>query len=134
MANLPQIQFENLYTQDPTGQKIWRYFLGEKTFTELQAVYSRMGKNGALATPHAAVTDKHPPALQTHTPVGERIDHIHHHPSYRELQRLSYGSEIVSLKYDSNFLKNYKNQRHLIGFSVAYYLRKQKRVSFAPSA
>jgi alkylation response protein AidB-like acyl-CoA dehydrogenase len=132
MANLPQIHFENLFAQDPTGQKIWNYLLSTKTFSELQPVYSRMGRNGALATEPAAASDRNPPQLRTHSSIGERIDHIDYHASYYELQKLSYGSEIVSLKYDVEFLKKYKSQRHLIGFSVAYYFAQTETGLFCP--
>ncbi len=132
MANLPQIHFENLFSQDPTGQKIWNYFLGAQTFSELQPVYSRMGKNGALATEPAAASDKNSPQLRTHNAIGERIDVVDYHASYYELQKLSYGSEIVSLKYNAEFLKKYKTQRHLIGFSVAYYFAQTETGLFCP--
>jgi acyl-CoA dehydrogenase len=132
MTNLPQIHFENLFSQDPTGQKIWNYLLGSKTFSELQSVYSRMGKNGALATEPAAASDKNPPQLRTHSSIGERIDQIDYHASYYELQKLSYGSEIISLKYDDQFLKKYRTQRHLIGFSVAYYFAQTETGLFCP--
>jgi acyl-CoA dehydrogenase len=132
MTNLPLIQFKNLFEVDPTGQKVWRHYLGEKTFLELTPRYSRMGKNGALATAHAALSDKNPPQLHTHNSIGERVDTIEYHPSYQELQKLSYGAEIVSLKYEPAFLKKYKNNRHLIGFSIAYYFAQTETGLFCP--
>lgn len=132
MANLPQIQFENLFEQDPTGQKIWVFLLGKPTFSDLKNVYSRMGKNGAVATAASALTDKYPPQIRTHNAVGDRIDKIDHHSAYYELQKLSYGSDIVSLKYDKNFLEKYKNHRHLIGFSIAYYFAQTETGLFCP--
>ncbi len=132
MPNLPSVEFENLFLQDPTGQKVWRSYLGESTYKELLPLYSRMGKNGALATPHSALTDKNPPQLRTFNSVGERIDHIDYHSSYYELQKLSYGAEIVSLKYDAKFLSQHKKNRHLIGFSIAYYFAQTETGLFCP--
>lgn len=132
MSHLPSVQFENLFAQDKTGKKIWSSLLGPSTFNELLPLYERMGKNAALATEHAALTDKHPPTLHTHSPQGERIDRIEHHPAYLELQKLSYGAEIVSLKYDPQFLALHKKNRHLIGFSVAYYFAQTETGLFCP--
>ncbi len=132
MNNLPRIEHANLFDVDPTGQKVWSYFLGATAFQSLFPRYQKMGKNGAEATPHSALTDKFPPTLKTFNSVGERIDQIDYHASYYELQKLSYGAEIVSLKYDPDFLKTHKKHRHLIGFSIAYYFAQTETGLFCP--
>lgn len=131
-TNLPQIQFENLFASDHTGKKIWNYFLGSQTFADVERLYTRMGENGAKATEFSAISDRFPPQLRTHSAVGERIDHIDYHPSYYELQKLSYGSEIISLKYQPEFLNKHKSNRHLIGFSIAYYFAQTETGLFCP--
>lgn len=131
MSNLPSVTFENLFELDPTGEKIWSHYLKDK-WTQLRPRYSKMGKNAALATHYSALSDKNPPTLFNYNAVGERIDRIEYHQSYYELQKLSYGSEIVSLKYDKKFLTKYKFQRHFIGFSIAYYFAQTETGLFCP--
>jgi acyl-CoA dehydrogenase len=132
MSELPLVQFENLFEQDPTGKKLWAYWLGSSTFKKFLPQFSRMGANAAIATPHSRLADRHPPVHVPFNAIGERIDRIDYHPSYLELQRLSYGNGIVGLKYDPEFLKDHVADRHLLGFAISYYFAQTETGLFCP--
>lgn len=131
-ALLPQVNFENLFTVDPFGQKLWAYHLGDKNFKKYQEAYQTMGKNAALATPHSDIADKQSPQLKSFNAIGETIDHIEFHPSYDKLRELSYGAGIVAQKYTGPLAEEDKPLRHLIGFSTGYYFAQTETGLFCP--
>jgi alkylation response protein AidB-like acyl-CoA dehydrogenase len=132
MGVLPAIEFENLFEQDPTGKKLWKYWLGAETFKKFTPRFSKMGANGARATSLSQLADRYPPRHTPFNSVGERIDRIEYHPAYLELQQLSYGEGIVALKYDGEFLKSHRKDRHLLGFAIASYFAQTETGLFCP--
>lgn len=130
--SLPHISFENLFEIDSFGHRLWRYWLGEDVFLKFRDRFSKMGESGAKATPLSQLADRFSPALNTFSPQGERIDQVSYHPAYRELKRLSYGQEIVSLKYNKDFLKNHRRHRHQLGFAIASYFAQTETGLFCP--
>lgn len=132
MSNLPAIEFTNLYNIDRFGQALWSYWLGEHRHKEFQQYFERFGKAGAEATPLSALADQNGPVLHTHNRVGERIDKIEYHPSYLELQKMSYGQGLLALKYDNEFLKKNKDCRHTLGFALGYYFAQTESGLFCP--
>jgi acyl-CoA dehydrogenase len=132
MNELPLIEFDNLFDLDSTGQKLWSYWLGPKVFEKHKARFSAMGMAGAKATAYSKIVDKTPPQLHNFNAIGERMDRIEYHPAYTELKRLSYGQEIVSLKYNKEFLKEHKGIRHELGFAIAYYFAQTEGSLFCP--
>ncbi|MBI2212489.1 MAG: acyl-CoA dehydrogenase family protein [Acidobacteria bacterium] len=70
--------------------------------------------------PLAAIADRESPRLVTHDPRGNRVDRIDYHPSYREMQRLAYGSGMVGMKYDETTLAAHPAAVQLTGFALGY--------------
>lgn len=132
MSTLPIIEFTNLYSSDPIGKKLWDYWLGAKKHKELRPHFEHFGKMAADATPHSAKADQEPPQLISHSKNGERIDKIEYHPSYLELQKMSYGQGLLSLKYDPLFLSQHKGCRHTLGFALGYYFAQTEPGLFCP--
>ncbi len=132
MSNLPLIEFHNLYSVDHFGQALWNYWLGEERHQNFKEYFERFGKAGADATPLSALADAYSPQLHTHNRVGERIDAIEYHPSYIELQKISYGQGLLALKYDAEFLKKNKDCRHTLGFALGYYFAQTESGLFCP--
>lgn len=131
MTPLPAINFNNLYSQDPFGQALWTYWLGDR-HREFQSHFEKFGKAGADATRHSAIADKITPVLHNFNKVGERVDQIEYHPSYFELQKMSYGQGLLALKYDADFLKKNKDCRHTLGFALGYYFAQTETGLFCP--
>ncbi len=130
--NIPIINFENLYLQDPLADSLWSYWLGEKNFKDLREHFVDMGRSGAQATPFSARADSLGPILKTHTPQGQRQDLVEYHPDYHQLEKLSYGAGIISRKYDPAFLKLYRPLRHLVGFGIGYYFAQTEIGLYCP--
>src|SRR2546429_1721521 len=59
-----------------------------------------MGAVAALdVAPLAAIADRESPRLVTHDERGNRVDRVDYHPAYREMERIAYGSGMLSMKY-----------------------------------
>jgi len=129
--NIPLLTFENLFEEDPVGEKFFEWWLGH-TFLENRKHFVLMGRAGALATPLAARADKESPRLQTHDALGERVNRVDYHPDYAELERLSYGGGIVAIKYEEAFLAKHRAHRQLIGYGAAYYFAQTEMGLFCP--
>ncbi len=130
-GNLPRIDFENLFLEDPVGEKFFEHWLGD-AYPENRKHFVAMGAHGARATPFSARADKQGPVLRTHDERGERVNRIVYHPDYEELKKLSFGEGIVALKYDRKFLERHRARRHLVGFGVAYYFAQTETGLFCP--
>lgn len=129
--DIPQTTFENLFEEDPVGEKFFEHWLGS-AFPDARRHLKLMGAKGAEATPFSARADKHSPVLQTHDAVGQRVNRVEYHPDYRELEKLSYGAGIVGIKYDARFLEKHRAQRHMVGFGGAYYFAQTELGLFCP--
>jgi len=132
MSPLPMIRFENLFETDKTGQKIWNHWFSSKTFEKFKSRFSAMGAASARATDFSSTVDEQTPVLHRFNAIGERIDRIEYHPSYQELKKLSYGQGIVSLKYNKEFLRDHRDERHRLGFAIAYYFAQTETGLFCP--
>jgi alkylation response protein AidB-like acyl-CoA dehydrogenase len=68
-----------------------------------------------VVAPLAAIADLESPRLVTHTPAGERINRVDYHPAYREMERIAYGSGMVTMKYAPAV-----RSAHTISFALGY--------------
>jgi acyl-CoA dehydrogenase len=77
-----------------------------------------MGETAArVVAPLAAVADREQPRLVTHDARGERISRVEYHPSYREMERIAYGSGMISMKYETH---EHSSESPFIGFALGY--------------
>jgi alkylation response protein AidB-like acyl-CoA dehydrogenase len=59
-----------------------------------------MGQRAATeVAPLAAIADRESPRLITHDERGNRINRVDYHPAYRQMERVAYGSGMLSMKY-----------------------------------
>ncbi len=129
--NIPLPAFDNLFTADPLADSLWSWVFGER-YSELRAHLSRMGRNAALAEPHAALADRHAPTLLTHDSRGEAAAEVEFHASYRQLEGLSYGAGIVRVKYDPATTPEVRAFRHRLGFAGGYYFAQSESGLYCP--
>ena len=129
--NIPTSDFDNLFEEDPVGEKFFEWWLGP-AFLENRRHFLRMGEISAKVAPLSARADKKTPELLTHDVTGERVNRVSFHPDYLELQRLSYGEGIVALKYEPSFLERFRPHRHAIGYAIAYYFAQTETGLFCP--
>lgn len=132
MPAIPIPVFENLFFEDPVGEKYWRHWLGEERFQSFRAHFMAMGESGAQATPLSDRADHHGPVLKTYDPSGERIDAVEFHPDYHALEQLAYGRGIIACKYDADALQNHRDIRHLVGFGAGYYFAQSECGLYCP--
>ncbi len=132
ISNIPDIQFENLFLEDPLAEMFWSYWLGKKEFQELRSAFLDMGKRAAEATPLSARADRFPPFLKTHNAKGDRTSAVEYHPDFKKLQELAYGGGIISRKYDPDFLKDFRSIRHLANFAIGYYFAQSEMSLYCP--
>src|SRR5579859_4735516 len=130
-SNIPAVSFENLFLEDPVGEKLFEWWLGGH-FLDTRKLFLAMGERGAKATPLSRRADRITPVLETHDPTGERINRVVFHPDYVALQELSYGGGIVAIKYDPAFLEKHREVRHRVGFGVGYYFAQTEMGLFCP--
>src|SRR5438094_834225 len=65
-----------------------------------QPSVSYWGASAALnVAPLAAIADRESPRLVMHDERGNRVDRVDYHPAYREMERIAYGSGMLSMKY-----------------------------------
>ncbi len=129
--NIPQPAFDNLFQEDPVGERFFEWWLGP-AFTENRRHFVSMGERAARAAPLSQRADKETPVLHTHDATGERVNRVAYHPDYHALEDLAYGGGILSLKYDEAFLAKHRKNRHTIGFGIAYYFAQTELGLFCP--
>lgn len=127
--NFPIIEFENLFLADDFGQKFFKFKLGTQNFEKYHAHFLKMGSAGAQATPFSRLADVNGPKLIKKS--GE-ADQVVYHSSHTELERLSYGQGIISVKYKSPLIDQDQNIRHQIGFSAGLYFAMTDSGLFCP--
>lgn len=86
----------------------------------------RMGRDAAeTIAPLAAIADRESPKL---------VDgNIEYHPSYREMERIAYGSQFIALKYDPAVVAEYPAQVQKIGFALGYLFGQAEAGLFCPA-
>lgn len=129
--NIPAVAFDNLFHADPFGQALFAHWAGEH-FAALRPHFERLGRAGAQATPLSAVADRQGPRLETHDARGNRVDRVVYHPAYHQLEEMSYGAGIVSLKFDPAFLARHRARRHLAGFGAGFYFAQTEMGLYCP--
>lgn len=130
--NIPTPSFANLFVADPLADRLWRRWIGEDRYPIVRGHLYRLGHSGAEAGELAAIADRNPPTLRTHDLRGEPCSQVDYHPAYRRLEELSYGAEIVSLKYNKDFLAAHREVRHLVGFGGGYYFAQSEAGLYCP--
>jgi len=61
---------------------------------------AEMGERAAReVAPLAQIADRESPRLVTHDARGNRINRVDYHPSYREMERIAYGSGMITVNY-----------------------------------
>jgi alkylation response protein AidB-like acyl-CoA dehydrogenase len=75
-----------------------------------------MGERAAReVAPLAQIADRESPRLVTHDAQGNRINRVDYHPSYREMERIAYGSGMITVNYTDP-----QPQSRTFGFALGY--------------
>src|ERR1051326_5348298 len=92
--------------------------LGDDAWRWAEPQLASMGERAAIdVAPLAQIADRNTPQLVTHDPRGNRINRIDYHPSYREMQKVAYGSGMIAMKYASH---DHSADAPFVGFALGY--------------
>lgn len=76
-----------------------------------------MGARAAAeVAPLAAIADRESPRLVNYDARGERVDRVEFHPAYREMERMAYGSGMITIKYGPSP----RDGSNLLSFALGY--------------
>jgi hypothetical protein len=114
----PDISF---WDASPTLRELVERKLSAGEFAWAEPQLREMGELAArVVAPLAAVADRVWPRLVTRTPAGEPVNRVDYHPSYRETERIAYGSGMVAMKYEPATLAAHAPSIHLVTFALGY--------------
>lgn len=115
---IPDPPAENYWDACPDFRALCRRKLSESAFSWAEPQLSAMGEQAArVVAPLAAIADREQPRLVTHDPRGERVSRVEYHPAYREMERIAYGSGMISMKYRTH---DHSREAPFIGFALGY--------------
>src|SRR4051794_35868592 len=97
-----------MFIPDPPNVSYWdaspilRDLCKRKLDPSLEPQLKEMGERAAReVAPLAQIADRESPRLVTHDAKGNRINRVEYHPAYREMERIAYGSGMITVNYSS---------------------------------
>lgn len=115
---IPDPPSENYWDACPDFRALCRRKLSDDAFAWAEPQLAAMGENAAkIVAPLAAVADRERPRLLTHDARGERVSRVEYHSSYREMERIAYGSGMIAMKYQTH---EHSREAPFIGFALGY--------------
>ncbi len=94
--HIPDSPDISYWDASPLLQRICRTRLDPSFEPRLAEMGERAAKEVA---PLAQIADRESPRLVTHDAHGHRINRVEYHPSYREMERIAYGSGMITVNY-----------------------------------
>ena len=115
---IPDSPTENYWDACPDFRALCRRKLSEEAFAWAEPQLAAMGEQAAkVVAPLAAIADREQPRLVTHDPRGERVSRVEYHSSYREMERIAYGSGMIAMKYQTH---EHSREAPFVGFALGY--------------
>src|SRR5213082_220565 len=120
-APIPDSPDISFWDASPTLRELLERKLSPREFVWAEPQLREMGELAArVVAPLAAVADREGPRLVTRTPTGQPINRVDYHPSYREMERIAYGSGMVAMKYEPETHAAHGGSIHLVTFAIGY--------------
>src|ERR1700686_1206599 len=118
---IPDPPDRSFWDASPPLRELLERMLPASEFAWAEPQLREMGELAArVVAPLAAVADRESPRLVTRTPAGETVNRVDYHPSYREMERIAYGSGMVAMKYEPDALAAHGPSIHLVTFALGY--------------
>lgn len=123
----------NFYQSD----RILRHYLQRQLMPEaLQYMIPRLKEIGATAASEmdnwSLEADKNPPQLIKRNNLGEDVDDIRFHPSYKSLLQAALNSEMFSVKWQPDLRQRFSGQLHRLGFASGYLYAMSELGQYCP--
>jgi len=97
---IPEPPHISYWDASPHFRALCRRNLSDAAWAWAEPQLRAIGERSALeVAPLAQIADRESPRLVTHDERGNRINRIDYHPAYRDMQRIAYGSGMLSMKY-----------------------------------
>jgi len=115
---IPDPPSENYWDACPDFRALCRRKLSDGAFAWAEPQLSALGEQAAsVVAPLAAIADREQPRLVTHDARGQRVSRVEYHPSYREMERIAYGSGMIAMKYSTH---EFSRESAFAGFALGY--------------
>ena len=117
-THIPDSPTVSYWEASPDFRALCRRKLSADAYAWAEPQLAAMGDRAAKeVAPLAAIADRERPRLITHDARGERINLVEYHPAYREMERIAYGSGMISMKYQTH---EHAHAALFIGFALGY--------------
>src|SRR5260221_3861133 len=118
MNHIPEPPNVSYWEASPLFRKVVRRKLDDAAYAWAEPQLIDMGNKAAFeVAPLAAIADRESPRLVTHDARGNRIDRVDYHPSYRQMERIAYGSGMIAMKSSDH---PHHRDAPLVGFALGY--------------
>jgi acyl-CoA dehydrogenase len=115
---IPEAPTESYWTASPDFRALCHRKLTPEAFEWAEPQLEAMGERAAKeVAPLAMIADREQPRLITHDARGERISRVEYHQSYRDMERIAYGSGMISMKYQTH---EHSRSAPFVGFALGY--------------
>ncbi|HKO54910.1 MAG TPA: acyl-CoA dehydrogenase family protein [Thermoanaerobaculia bacterium] len=115
---IPEPPHVSYWEASPQFRALCRAKLSDAAYAWAEPRLISMGEQAALeVAPRAAIADRCTPRLITHDERGNRVSRVEYHPAYREMERIAYGSGMISIKYETH---DHSEAAPFVGFALGY--------------
>jgi alkylation response protein AidB-like acyl-CoA dehydrogenase len=116
--HIPEPFTTSYWDAQPDFRKLVRRKLADPAYDWIEPQLAAMGERAAReVAPLAATADRLTPRLVTHDARGNRISRVEYHPSYRQMERIAYGSGMIAMKYTTH---EHSHDAPFCGFALGY--------------
>lgn len=130
---LPYYRPENFFREDPYFSKLIEAYLPPGEFSWAREYFQAMGKLSARdISPLVLISDRNPPVLQNFDALGNRVDRIQLHESYRTIAKLSVESGLIGLGHSPGFRQKNQFFGPLLKFGLGYLYSMAGSVYYCP--
>ena len=100
---IPEPPDQSYWETSPDFRALCRRKLAPEAWEWAEPQLAAMGERAVKeVAPLAAIADREQPRLVTHDARGERVSRVDYHASYREMERIAYGSGMIAMKYQTH--------------------------------
>jgi acyl-CoA dehydrogenase len=117
-APIPDQPTESYWTASPDFRAVCQRKLSADAYAWAEPQLAAMGERAAKeVAPLAMIADREQPRLITHDARGERVSRVEYHQSYRDMERIAYGSGMIAMKYRTH---DHSRSAPFVGFALGY--------------
>jgi acyl-CoA dehydrogenase len=97
---IPESPTISYWDASPQFRDLMQRKISADAYASAEPRFAAMGARAASeVAPLAQIADRQTPRLVTHDARGNRINRVEYHPAYREMERIAYGSGMITMNY-----------------------------------